>query len=62
MAFIFKMDVKAAAARGFMKTTDTRGKKSSHHFKKASIPLRMCLKSLAVLEKASISQKKSLQK
>jgi hypothetical protein len=33
--------------------------KASHHFKKASIPLKMYLKSLAILEKASISLKKS---
>jgi hypothetical protein len=31
--------------------------KASHHFKKASIPLKMYLKSLAILEKASILQK-----
>jgi hypothetical protein len=31
----------------------------SHHFQKASIPLKMYLKSLAILEKASISLKKS---
>jgi hypothetical protein len=35
--------------------------KASHPFKKASIPLKMYLKSLAILEKASISLK-SLQK
>jgi hypothetical protein len=34
-------------------------KKASHHFKKDSIPLKMCIKSLAILEKASISLKKS---
>jgi hypothetical protein len=34
-------------------------KKASRHFKKASIPLKMSLKSLAILEKASISLKKS---
>jgi hypothetical protein len=34
-------------------------RKISHQFKKASIPLNMYLKSLAILEKASISQKKS---
>jgi hypothetical protein len=33
--------------------------KISHHFKKASIPLKMYLKSLAILEKASISLIKS---
>jgi hypothetical protein len=33
--------------------------KISHHFKKASIPLKMDLKSLAVLEKTSISLKNS---
>jgi hypothetical protein len=33
--------------------------KASHHFKKASIPLKMHLKSLAILEKASSSLKKS---
>jgi hypothetical protein len=33
--------------------------KTLHHFKKASIPLKMYLKSLAILEKASISLKKS---
>jgi hypothetical protein len=33
--------------------------KVSHHFKKASIPLKMCLKSLAILEKASFPLKKS---
>jgi hypothetical protein len=34
-------------------------KKASHHFKKASIPLKMYFRSLAILEKASISLKKS---
>jgi hypothetical protein len=33
--------------------------KASHHFKKVSIPLKMYLKSLAILKKASISLKKS---
>jgi hypothetical protein len=33
--------------------------KASHHFRKAPIPLKMYLKSLAILEKASISLKKS---
>jgi hypothetical protein len=33
--------------------------KASHHLKKASIPLAMYLKSLAILEKASIYLKKS---
>jgi hypothetical protein len=32
--------------------------KATHHFKKASIPLKMYLKVLAILEKASISLKK----
>jgi hypothetical protein len=32
--------------------------KASHHFKKASIPLKMYLKSLAILEKATICLKK----
>jgi hypothetical protein len=35
--------------------------KASHLFKKASIPLNMYLKSLTVLEKASISLKNSLK-
>jgi hypothetical protein len=34
-------------------------KKGSHHFKKASTPLKMYLKILAIFEKASISLKKS---
>jgi hypothetical protein len=34
-------------------------KKASHLFEKASIPLKMYLKSLAILEKASIYLKKS---
>jgi hypothetical protein len=34
-------------------------KKDSHRFEKASIPLKMYLKNLAILEKASISLKKS---
>jgi hypothetical protein len=33
--------------------------KTSHHFKTASIPLKMFLKSLAILGKAPISLKKS---
>jgi hypothetical protein len=32
---------------------------ASHHFKKASVPLKIYLKSLTILEKASISLKKS---
>jgi hypothetical protein len=32
--------------------------KASYHFKKASIPLKMYLKSLAILEKASIFSSK----
>jgi hypothetical protein len=34
-------------------------KKASHHFEKASTSLKMYLKSLAILERASISLKKS---
>jgi hypothetical protein len=34
--------------------------KASHHFNKASILLKMYLKSLAILEKVSFSLKKSL--
>jgi hypothetical protein len=37
----------------------TIAKRASHYFKKASIPLKMYLKSLAIFEKASISLKKS---
>jgi hypothetical protein len=38
---------------------DIAGDIASHHFKKASIPLKMYLKSFEILEKTSISQKKS---
>jgi hypothetical protein len=45
------------------KTSSAKGhrdiaEKASHHFKKASISLKMCLKSLAIHEKASESMKK----
>jgi hypothetical protein len=45
----------ASAAIGFVKATDTLRKKLHITFKKSSIPLKMYLKSLAVLGKASIS-------
>jgi hypothetical protein len=38
---------------------DIASEKASHHFKKASIPLKMYLKSLAILGKVSNSLKKS---
>jgi hypothetical protein len=49
------MKTKSFVARGFIKVAE----KASQHFKKALIPLKMYLKSLAILEKASISLKKS---
>jgi hypothetical protein len=48
---------KASAAIGIIKTTETLRKKPQFTFKKASIPLKMYLKSLEILEKASISLK-----
>jgi hypothetical protein len=55
---------KASAAICLLKPTETKKasqhfKKSSQHFTKASIPLKMYLKTLAVLEKVSICLKKS---
>jgi hypothetical protein len=55
--------------RGGLESKSLRGKRfykghrdiaenASHHFKKALIPLKMYLQSLAILEKASISIKK----
>jgi hypothetical protein len=52
-------DQKAAAAIEFIKDTKTLRIKASHRFEKASIPLKMYLKSLAILEKASIYLKKA---
>jgi hypothetical protein len=49
---------KSLAAIGFIKTTETLRKKPQFTLKKASIPLKMYLKSLEILEKASISLKK----
>jgi hypothetical protein len=40
-------------------TTHCQYAAASHHFKKTSFQLNMYLKSLAILEKASISLKKS---
>jgi hypothetical protein len=45
-------------AIGFIKATESLREKP-HITKKASIPLKMYLKSLAILEKTSISLKKS---
>jgi hypothetical protein len=51
----------AKKARGnrFYKSLRDIAEKAPHHFKKASIPIKMYLKSLEIFEKASISLKKS---
>jgi hypothetical protein len=49
---------KASAAIDYKGHRDI-AEKASHHFKKASIPLKMYLKILEILEKASISLKES---
>jgi hypothetical protein len=51
---------KSLRGKRFYKGHRDIAEKTSHHFKKASITLKMYLKSLAKLEKASISLK-SLQ-
>jgi hypothetical protein len=43
----------------FYKGHRDMAEKATQHFKKASIPLKIYLKTLAILEKASISLKKS---
>jgi hypothetical protein len=53
------MEQKSLRGNSFYKSHREIAEKAQHHFKKASIPLKMYLKSLAILEKASISLKKS---
>jgi hypothetical protein len=52
----FKTEVdgsqKASGATGFIKATETLRKKLKNHFKKASIQLKMYLKSLAIVKKS----------
>jgi hypothetical protein len=53
------LEPKSLRGNRYYKDHKDIAEKASHHFKKASIPLKMYLKSLAILEKASISLKKS---
>jgi hypothetical protein len=50
---------KSLSGKRFYKGLKYIAEKASNHFKKALIPLKMYLKSLAIFEKASISLKKS---
>jgi hypothetical protein len=52
------LEPKSLRGNRFYKGHKDIAEKASYHFKKSSIPLKMCLKSLAVPEKFSISLKK----
>jgi hypothetical protein len=51
------MEPKSLRGNRFYKDHRNIAEKASHYFKKASIPLKMYLKRLAILQKASISLK-----
>jgi hypothetical protein len=55
------LESKSHRSKRFYKGHRDIAEKASHHFKKALIPLTVYLKSFAILEKASISLKKSLK-
>jgi hypothetical protein len=50
--FHWRTGPKSFRGNKFYKNHRVIAEKASHHFKKASIPLKMVLKSLTVLEKA----------
>jgi hypothetical protein len=52
------LGLKSLCGNRFYKGHRETAQKASHHFKKTAIPLKLYLKSLAILEKASISLKK----